>query len=168
MAIREIILMGDPFLRERSEDVPKNQIQTDAFQKLIADLIETAKQNPEDGFITAGLAAPQVGEHVRMFLVIKKGVSRRRPDYRVFINPQLEFQSTEMVDSEESCLSTPGFCGVVKRYRELKISYLDQNGEKKREKLSGEQAIFVQHENDHLDGILWVDRVVDSKSLRLC
>lgn len=131
-------------------------------------MIETAKQNPEDGFITAGLAAPQIGEHKRVFLIIKEGSPKRHPEYSAYINPQLEFPTSEMVDSEESCLSTPGLCGVVKRYREVKLTYLDEQGARQRLKLTGEQAIFVQHENDHLDGVLWVDRVFDTKNLRYC
>lgn len=160
--------MGDPVLRKPSDLVPIKDIAHPEFQQLIADLIETAEQNPEDGFITAGLAAPQVGRQVRVFLAIQEGSSRRHPKYNVYINPQLEFPSSEMVDSDESCLSTPGLCGVVKRFNQVRITYFDEQGERHREKLSGEQAIFVQHESDHLDGILWVDRIVDSKTLRYC
>jgi peptide deformylase len=168
MAVRDIVLMGDSFLRERSAEIKVEHIQDSEFQKLVADMIETAQLNPEEGFITAGLAAPQVGEHVRVFLTIRKGSPRKHPTYDVHINPQLEFPSTEMRESEESCLSTPGLCGVVSRYSQVRISYLDEHGERHREKLTGDPAIFVQHENDHLDGILWVDRVADTKTLRYC
>ena len=73
-----------------------------------------------------------------------------------------------MTESEESCLSTPGLCGTVRRYKELKITYFDREGNKQRKKVADEQAIFIQHEYDHLDGILWVDKVVDTKSMAYC
>ena len=168
MAMKEIRLMGSEKLRMKSKEVPKEEIQSDRIQKLIDDLIETASQTPEDGFITAGLAAPQIGELARVFLVMKEGSDRNSPEYEVYINPDLDMATGEMIDSEESCLSTPGLCGTVKRYKEIRISYLDRNGNKNRKKVSGEQAIFIQHENDHLDGVLWVDKQVDTKMMSYC
>jgi peptide deformylase len=68
----------------------------------------------------------------------------------------------------ESCLSTPGLCGEVKRYENIRLTYYDDNGEKQREKMNGEYAVFVQHELDHLNGVLWVDRVEDTKTISYC
>lgn len=168
MAVREIKLMGDKNLRRKAQNVPPDKIKSKEVQLLIDDLLETASQTPEDGFITAGLAAPQVNESVRIFLVMKEGSNRKKPDYVVYVNPQLEFTDQKMVESEESCLSTPGICGTVRRYDSLRVTYLDRDGNKQRKKFAGEQAIFIQHENDHLDGILWIDKVIDTKTISYC
>jgi peptide deformylase len=168
MAVKDIVLMGDPKLRQKSKPISEEDIHTDDIQTLIDDMVETASQTPENGFITAGLAAPQVGEQKRLFLVIKDGSDKKEPQYEVYINPDIDIESGEVVDSEESCLSTPHLCGVVKRYKEIKISYLDREGKRQKKKVSGDQAIFMQHENDHLDGILWVDKQVDTRMMSYC
>ena len=168
MAVKKIHVMGAKVLREVAQPVPEKEISSEKIQSLIDDMIETASQTPEDGFITAGLAAPQVGESLRIFLVIKEGSNRMSPEYEVFINPELDFSTPEMQDSEESCLSTPGLCGIVKRYRELKVTYYTREGRREKKKISGERAIFIQHENDHLDGVLWVDKLVDTRSMAYC
>lgn len=168
MAVQEIVLMGDPRLREKSKPIPEQEIQTDDIQMLIADMVATASQTPENGFITAGLAAPQVGVLKRLFLVIKDGSDKSNPQYDVYINSDIDIENAEVVDSEESCLSTPHLCGVVKRYKELRVTYLDAEGKRQRKKVSGDQAIFMQHENDHLDGILWVDKQMDTRLMSYC
>ncbi len=168
MAVQPIVLMGEKVLRERSAEVDPTHIASDEFQRFLADMRETAQQNPEEGFITAGLAAPQIGVPLRVFLALHKGVAGKHPTFDIYINPQLEFPSLEMVESEESCLSTPHLCGVVNRYTELRVSYLNEKGERIREKVNGDLATFIQHEYDHLDGILWIDRVVDTKTIRFC
>lgn len=160
--------MGDPRLRKKSKPIPKEEIRTDEIQSLIADMVATASQTPENGFITAGLAAPQVGVQKRLFLVIKDSSDKGKPQYDVYINPDIDIENGEVVDSEESCLSTPHLCGVVKRYKEIKITYLDSEGKRQRKKVTGDQAIFMQHENDHLDGILWVDKQVDTRLMSYC
>ena len=168
MAVREIKLMGEDILRQVSRQVPQKEINSQSIQKLIDDMLETAAQTPEGGFITAGLAAPQVGESLRLFLVMKEGSDRKNPEYDIYINPELDFSSTEVTESEESCLSTPGLCGLVRRYKDLKITYFNREGEKQRKKVTGEQSIFIQHEFDHLEGILWVDKVIDTKTMSFC
>ena len=168
MKILEIRRMGDDILRQASESISQEEISSQNIQQLIDDMIETANQTPVGGFITAGLAAPQIGESLRLFLVMKKGSDKKNPEYDIYINPELDFPSTEMTESEESCLSTPGLCGTVRRYKELKITYFDREGNKQRKKVMDEQAIFIQHEYDHLDGILWVDKVIDTKSMAYC
>ena len=168
MAIRDILVLGESILRQRSEPVPENEISSKPIQTLIDDMLETASQSPEGSFITAGLAAPQVGESLRIFLALKEGSKRNSPEYEIYINPELEFPSSELTESKESCLSTPGLCGIVRRYPEVHITYFDRDGNKQRQKLSDDHAIFVQHEYDHLDGILWIDNVVDTKSIRFC
>lgn len=168
MAVRDIHVLGASVLRKSSEPVDQNEITSQSVQGLIDDMLETASQTPEDGFITAGLAAPQVGVSQRIFLVIKEGSSRKNPEYEIYINPELEFPRNELVESEESCLSTPGLCGKVRRYESVEVTYFDREGNKQRKKLNGEHAVFTQHEYDHLEGVLWIDKVVDTKSIRYC
>lgn len=160
--------MGSEILRQKATAVLTEDVATEPVQKIIDDMIETASQTPERGFMTAGLAAPQIAEPLRIVLIMSKGSNQKNPSYDVLINPELQFPSSELIDSEESCLSTPGLCGVVKRYREVQVSYMDRKAERKREKITGERAIFVQHEYDHLDGVLWVDKVTDTKTLYMC
>ncbi len=168
MAILDIKLMGEDVLREVAEPIPEDEIESQSTQELIDDMIETASQNPEHGFITAGLAAPQVGVSKRIFLIIAEGSTKKSPKFNVYINPELDFTTDELKDSNESCLSTPHLCGTVKRYTRVKITYYDREGNKQRETFAGDFAIYLQHENDHLDGVLWIDKVEDTKTISFC
>jgi len=160
--------MGARILREVAKPITADAISSQETQKIIDDLTETARSTPDNGFITAGIAAPQVGESVRIFLAMKEGVDRKNPEYNVFINPELDFPTPELVESEESCLSTPGLKGVVMRYKDVKVKYFDRTGTKQKIKLTGDQAVFVQHEYDHLDGVLWIDKVVSTRTIVYC
>lgn len=168
MAVREIQLLGSVILRRTARAVPDGDITSPRIRSLIADMIETAHQSTEGTFVTAGLAAPQVGESVRIVLVMQEGTNKKHPEYDIFINPEMEIKSNELVESEESCLSTPGLCGVVLRYKEIRLTYTDADGDRQRRVCSGDQAIYVQHECDHLDGVLWVDKVHDTKTFSYC
>jgi peptide deformylase len=169
MSEKNVLLMGDPTLRETSNDVKVEDIKSKKIQELITDLRDTAKTMPDDeGFITVGLSAPQIGILKRIFVVISPKSKKGKPEFDVYINPEIDYPSTEMISSMESCLSTPGLCGEVKRYENIRLTYYDDNGEKQREKMNGEYAVFVQHELDHLNGVLWVDRVEDTKTISYC
>ena len=169
MATREILVMGDPELREKSAPIDIETIKSKEIQKLIKDLRATAKLNPEgEGLITVGLSAPQIGVLLRMCVVISDVDDRKGAKFGVYINPEIEIDSTQMISGNESCLSTPGICGEVSRYDSVKLIYYDEIGKKIKKKISGEQAVFIQHEVDHLDGILWIDRVSDTKTISYC
>ncbi|MFH1546884.1 MAG: peptide deformylase [bacterium] len=169
MATREILVMGDTRLREKSKPIDVEEIKTKEMQDLIRNLRDTAKLNPEgEGFVTVGLSAPQMNHPVRIFVIVKDADDRRSPKFEVFINPELDIEKTHMISGNESCLSTPGICGLVSRYDNVKVTFYDENSKKHKEKLSGERSVFVQHEVDHLDGILWIDRVSDTKTLSYC
>ncbi len=169
MATKEILLMGDPRLRVISESVDIKKIKTKEIRGLIKDLKNTAKLNPEgEGFVTVGLSAPQIDVPLRIFVVISDVDVRKNPKFDVYINPELDYESTQMISGKESCLSTPGILGEVSRYDSVRVTYYDENGKKKREKFSGEKSVFIQHESDHLDGILWIDRVSDTKTISYC
>ena len=169
MATREILVMGDERLREKSKPIDVKTIKSKEIQNLIKDLRDIAKLNTEDeGLITVGLSAVQMGILQRVFVVISDVNSRKGAKFEVYINPEIDVESTQMISGIESCLSTPGICGEVSRYDSVKVTYYDEKGKKKKEKFSGEKAVFIQHEEDHLDGILWIDRVTDTKTISYC
>ncbi|MBX9963020.1 MAG: peptide deformylase [Burkholderiales bacterium] len=158
MAIREVIRMGDPRLLEKSK--PVAQFDTPELHALIQDLEDTMK-----AMNGAGIAAPQIAVNQRV--VIFGGFkSPRYPDadevpYTVLINPVLEPLADDMEDGWEGCLSVPGMRGVVPRYTRLRYRGFDQYGKPIDRTVSGFHARVVQHECDHLDGILYPMRIRD-------
>jgi peptide deformylase len=161
MAVRQILRMGDPRLLQVSAAV--TDFDTPALHALVSDMLETmAAANG------AGLAAPQIGEPVR--LVIFGGApSPRYPDAEtvpatVLINPLLEPLGVEQEDDWEGCLSVPGLRGRVPRYTALRYAGFDARGERFERTVSGFHARVVQHEVDHLDGILYPQRMRDLRA----
>jgi len=155
MMNREIIKYPNPILRKKCEEVEKI---TPEIKKLIDDMIETMKKN--DG---VGLAAPQVGELKRIIAVhlVKERTSEEKVEVepRVFINPKIVKKSKEDELEEEGCLSFPGLWLKIKRAKEVEVEALNEKGEKIHLKAQGLPARILQHEIDHLDGILFVDRI---------
>ena len=166
MAIRKIARMGHPVLRRRSEEVPIAEIGSTAIQALIDDMIETMRD--ADG---AGIAAPQVHVPARIS-VIEVADNPRYPQFPrvplvVLVNPIVEPRLAKPIDQltdEESitmyegCLSVPGLRGLVKRPRQVSVTALDRRGQPLSFEWEGIPAAIVQHETDHLDGVLFVDR----------
>lgn len=158
MAIREVIRMGDPRLLEKSQ--PVERFDTPELHALVQDLEDTMK-----AMNGAGIAAPQIAVNRRV--VIFGGFkSPRYPDadevpYTVLVNPVLERLADEMEDGWEGCLSVPGMRGVVPRYTRLRYRGFDQYGKPVDRAVSGFHARVVQHECDHLDGILYPMRIRD-------
>jgi peptide deformylase len=158
MAIREVIRMGDPRLLEKSQ--PVERFDTPELHALVQDLEDTMK-----AMNGAGIAAPQIAVNRRV--VIFGGFkSPRYPDadevpYTVLVNPVLEPLADEMEDGWEGCLSVPGMRGVVPRYTRLRYRGFDQYGKPIDRAVSGFHARVVQHECDHLDGILYPMRIRD-------
>lgn len=147
MAYLPILTLPNPQLRQRSADVDPKFLKTPDFQVWLDDLIETMWK--ADG---VGIAAPQVGSPLRVFIA----VDGKTP--HVVINPVVTGKSWRMEDGEEGCLSVPGKYGIVRRYRSFKIKCLDRNGEKVVHEPTGFFARVLQHELDHLDGVLFIDR----------
>jgi peptide deformylase len=127
------------------EDLFASEIQT-----LIQDLKETMKQ--ENGI---GIAAPQIGIHKRLILVDTGGQK-----IQAFFNPIITSKSFSKVQSEEGCISVPGVFGIVKRHRAVTVTALNAQGESIAFRVDGLLAIVFQHEVDHLDGILFIDKVL--------
>jgi peptide deformylase len=161
LAIREI---GDPVLRERSREVSSEELATPETQRLIDDMIETMREAGG-----AGVAANQVGEVVRIAVAEVSGQNPRYPykpeiPLTVFVNPVIEPIGEVAALINEGCLSVPGVRAEVPRRLEVRVRYVDRDGTERVELKRGLTAGTFQHEVDHLDGILIVDRA-DSESL---
>jgi peptide deformylase len=156
--IREVLLMGDPRLLEVA--APVERFGTPALDELLADLRDTMAH-----LNGAGLAAPQIGVGLRVVIFGVKSNPRypqveEVPD-TVLINPVLEPLASDQEEDWEGCLSVPGMRGAVPRYRHLRYSGYDAQGRRVERTVEGFHARVVQHECDHLDGILYPMRVRD-------
>ncbi len=158
MAIRDVLKMGDPRLLAVS--APVTRFGTPELDQLIVDMRDTMEH-----LSGAGLAAPQIGVNLR---VVMFGVGRnpRYPDaeevpFTVLVNPVLEPLGADQEDDWEGCLSVPGMRGLVPRYRELRYTGFDPAGKPIDRVASDFHARVVQHEVDHLDGILYPRRIRD-------
>jgi len=163
MTVQPILTIGDPKLREPGENVPAGVIADDETQQVIDDLIDTMRY--ANG---AGLAATQIAAGVR--IVVMEVNSNPRYPYKppipltVAINPVIEPIDDEMVEINEGCLSVP-LRGNVQRHVNIRVSYLDRHGVAHDQIKRGLTAGTWQHEVDHLDGVLFIDRVSDPASL---
>jgi peptide deformylase len=158
--ILPILKMGTPSLLQVSQRVSKSAFGSAELRTLIADMTETMID--ANG---AGLAAPQIGKNVRV-VIFEVKANTRYPDaedvpFTVLINPTLTPLSNEMEDGWEGCLSVPGMRGVVSRYTRLRYTGTDERGKKIDRSVSGFHARVVQHECDHLDGVLYPMRMTD-------
>lgn len=147
MTLKTVLINPNPSLREKSRNVSVDEIHNPKFQQLIDDLIETMVI--ENG---VGLAAPQIGVHQRLIIVETKDGPK------AFINPEIVKSSLRMVSGEEGCLSIPGIFGLVKRHKHIKLKALDRRGNLLEMKVGGFDSVIFQHEIDHLDGILFIDK----------
>jgi peptide deformylase len=158
MAIREVLKMGDPRLLRVAE--PVREFATAELQSLIADMQDTMRE-----LNGAGLAAPQIGVNLRV-VIFGLEANPRYPDaeivpYTVLLNPILEPLSAQLDDGWEGCLSVPGMRGLVPRYRDLRYTGVDESGRPIDRTVNNFHARVVQHEVDHLDGILYPRRIRD-------
>jgi len=162
---REIVELGDPVLRERAREVTPDELRGDAVQTLIDDMIETMR-----GANGAGLAANQVGETLRIAVVEVRAGNPRYPykppvPLTVIVNPVIEPLDEDVEQINEGCLSVPNLRGEVPRYMTIRVHYLDREGGEHEEVRRGLTAGTFQHELDHLDGTLFLDRVSDPSTL---
>jgi peptide deformylase len=161
MSVREIVQIGDPVLRRPARQVSPEELRSPPVQALIDDMIETMRAAHG-----AGLAANQVGESLRVAVIEVDGVNPRYPykppiPLTVLINPVLEPVGDETVEINEGCLSVPDLRGTVERFVTVRVRYLGRDGTKHDEVKRGLTAGTFQHEVDHLDGVLFLDRVRD-------
>ncbi|MDW8247601.1 MAG: peptide deformylase [Sandaracinaceae bacterium] len=164
MALRKIATIGHPILRQPAREISREELMTERVQSLIDDLIETMRD--ANG---AGLAAIQVHEPLRIAVI----EVRENPRYpykppiplTILVNPKLEAIGDETFDNYEGCLSVPNLRGLVKRYARVRARAWDRRGNELDFEVRGLSAGTFQHEVDHLDGLLFVDRVTDPRSL---
>jgi peptide deformylase len=147
MAIRKILTEPDPFLRQKSIDVDKVD---DKVRKLMDDMLDTMYEAPG-----IGLAAIQVGVPKRIIVIDISKNEKKIPLY--FVNPNIIVKSKNNSTYEEGCLSVPGQFAEIDRPDRCHISYLDYNGKQQELKAEGLLATCIQHEMDHLEGILFID-----------
>jgi peptide deformylase len=161
MGVRPIVTVGDPVLRERAREITGDELRSPPVQRLIDDMIATMRDAGG-----AGLAANQVGELVRV-AVVEVGPNHRRYPYKppipltVIVNPVIEPIDAETVAINEGCLSVPDLRGTVERFVSVRVRYLDRDGNAREDVRRGLTAGTFQHEVDHLDGVLFLDRVKD-------
>lgn len=145
--ILSIVHHPDSFLRQRAKEVDFKWLGSQTAQSFIDDMIATMWQ--EDG---VGLAAPQVGRSERIIIITQDR------EAIPLINPEITYHSFRKETAEEGCLSVPGFYGPVRRSTIVHVAAHDRNGERVKFRAEGLAARIVQHEIDHLDGILYIDR----------
>jgi len=154
--------MGHPNLRHPASAYPAEQIGSHTFRSLIDDMRETLH-----AYGGIGLAAPQIDVGYRIAVVEIENTSTRygeveRTPFSVFVNPTITILPGEKRGYWEGCLSVPGLMGFVTRPQRIQVDYLDAQGQIRQRIVSGFLATVFQHEFDHLDGILYVDRITDS------
>ena len=163
-----IVQVGDPVLRSPTATVEVDAIRTPAIRKLVAGMVAAMRAAPG-----IGLAAPQVGVAKRMFVMedrpemtaeLPQAVLRERErepsGLRVLFNPVVRPVGSETRDFFEGCLSIKGYSAIVTRHRAVAVAYLDENGEPQEWVAQGWPARIVQHEYDHLDAVLYTDKMV--------
>lgn len=169
----DIVQAGDPVLRRRAHEVPSEARASPFVQELVASMTRTMRAAPG-----VGLAAPQVGESLRIIVMAddddehfagmsearRVELGRRRLDLQAVVNPVLELLGDETEEFFEGCLSVEGYRAVVRRATRVRLAGVDERGEPVDLTLEGWPARIAQHECDHLDGILYVDRM-DSRTL---
>lgn len=165
MAVRKIIRMGHPHLREVAHPVTPEQIGSDELQRLIDDMVDTLHD-----YGGIGLAAPQIDEPLRLAIIeIPEGQGRygelEAMPLTVFINPEISVIDPTTAGYWEGCLSVPGLRGYVQRPQHVRVDYTTENGEAASLTLEGFWATVFQHEFDHLDGVLYIDHIADPKKL---
>jgi peptide deformylase len=158
VSVREIATIGHPVLRRPARPLTLDELRTPGVQGLIDDMIETMRDAGG-----AGIAANQVGEPLRIAVAEVDGTNPRYPykppiPLTVIVNPVVEPLGPETVEINEGCLSVPGLRGVVERHVAIRLRYLDREGQEHEEVKRGLTAGTFQHEVDHLDGTLIVDR----------
>ncbi len=158
MAVRDILLLGNPLLYRVSSPVKKNELE--GIRDIVADLRDTMAAFRERYGVGRAIAAPQIGE-------MKRLIYMDTGEPLVFINPRLSGKSDSMMELWDDCMSFPGLLVKVRRHRSCWIEFMDLKGRNREMKLEDDLSELLQHECDHLVGILAVMKAVDSGSFAL-
>ena len=164
--IYPIVAFGDPVLKARAKDIPQD-LPADELKQIVQDMYETMYHAHG-----VGLAAPQVGKSIRLFVIDSEPMidtedeetgeplpDAEKPVKRAFINPKMVSETGEEWGFEEGCLSIPGVREMVYRPETILIRYEDENRQQHEESFSGMTARVIQHEYDHLEGVLFTDKI---------
>jgi peptide deformylase len=160
MSILKVARMGHPVLRERARPVEKPDFRSPLFQKLVDDMIDTMGE-----YHGVGLAAPQVHEGVRLFVALLDEEPDDKTAATVLINPEITPNGPDVAEGWEGCLSIPDIRGMVPRYTDITLRALDRLGKSIELRLRNFPARVAQHETDHLNGVLFFDRMTSMQSL---
>ena len=152
---KEILLLGNPKLYEVSEEIKREELEE--LRPVFTDLFDCIKGIRRDYGFGRAIAAPQIGVQKRLICILTD-----KP--YVIINPTLEFVGDEMMELMDDCMSFPNLLVRVRRYRHCILRYLDENWEIQEMRMDDDRAELIQHEYDHLDGILATMRAIDNKS----
>ena len=159
MSILKVSRMGHPVLRQRTALIQPDDISMASMQRLIDDMFDTMKE-----YVGIGLAAPQVHQARRLFVAgVDDPNSTMQPV--VMINPEIEVIDDEKEEDWEGCLSIPDIRGKVIRAKNIRVRFLDRHGRLQQLTATGFPARVIQHETDHLNGVLFVDRMTSFESL---
>jgi peptide deformylase len=161
MSILKVARMGHPVLRAKARPLEKAEIKSAVIQKLIDDMIDTMAE-----YHGVGLAAPQIHEGLRLFVAaLDAGDDEDESEVIAVINPEITVVGSEVVEDWEGCLSIPDIRGRVPRAREIKVRAFDRSGARIELNAHDFPARVIQHETDHLDGVLFFDRMTSLASM---
>ena len=160
MSILKVARMGHPVLRERARPLDKSDIKSAVVQKLIDDMLDTMHE-----YHGVGLAGPQVHEGLRLFVAMLDEDPHEKGTAAVVINPEIVPNGPATEEGWEGCLSIPDIRGMVPRYTDITVKALDRDGRSVELTLKNFSARVAQHETDHLDGVLFFDRMKSMQSL---
>lgn len=158
MAVREVLTYPNPLLKEVSEEVRDID---DRVKSVIQDLKDTMEYSGH----SVGIAAPQIGELIRVIVVDPSKNSKCKEHHgpNVMINPEI-VKWEGLTQFREGCMSVPDYTGNVARAEKIVVQFIDEAGEQKVFETSGFEAILIQHEIDHLDGVLFIDRIISKRT----
>ena len=160
MSILKVARMGHPVLRQRARPVDKSAFRDPLFQKLVDDMIDTMHE-----YHGVGLAGPQIHEGLRLFVALLDDDPGPDSEAAVIVNPEIVANSNTIEEGWEGCLSIPDIRGMVPRHTDVTMRALDRNGKTLELRLKNFTARVAQHETDHLDGVLFFDRMKSMQSL---
>jgi len=160
MSILKVARMGHPVLRQTARSVTPSDLKDPMMQRLINDMIDTMHE-----YHGVGLAAPQIHEDLRLFVALLDDDPDGDSEAVVLVNPEIVPLSENKAEGWEGCLSIPDIRGMVPRYTDILVRALDRTGKKVELTLKGFPARVAQHETDHLDGVLFFDRMTSMQSL---
>jgi peptide deformylase len=160
MSILKVARMGHPVLRQRGRPLESSDLRSPRVQKLIDDMIDTMRE-----YNGVGLAAPQVHESLRLFVALLSDEPDEKTTAVVIVNPEILANGNARQEGWEGCLSIPDIRGLVPRLTDITVRALDRDGRPIEMRLKDFPARVVQHETDHLDGVLFFDRMTSMQSL---